>query len=200
VDLDPLFLNRLGPDGVAGTRDDNLRLSTVSPLIDAGFNGGVLADVLDLDGDMDLTEPVPLDVDGSVRFFDLIAPGSGVGVAPVVDLGPFEAVDCDSNGISDGEDVALGAPDCNGNHLPDTCEIELAAGGTCTTVCSKDCNLNGIPDECEPDCNANGHPDDCELARMGGDCNLNGIPDDCDLSAGSSLDADGNGVPDECEG
>jgi hypothetical protein len=62
--------------------------------------------------------------------------------------------------------------DCNGNGVPDDCDID---GGT-----SDDCNGNGIPDECEVD------------------CNLNGVPDDCDIDNGTSDDLDMDGVPDEC--
>ena len=36
IDLDPLFADVLGPDGVGGTEDDNLRLTPGSPCIDAG--------------------------------------------------------------------------------------------------------------------------------------------------------------------
>jgi hypothetical protein len=42
--------------------------------------------------------------------------------------------------------LALGAPDCNDNFIPDACDI---ADGT-----SEDLNGNGIPDECEEDCPA----------------------------------------------
>ncbi len=67
--------------------------------------------------------------------------------------------------------------DCNGNTIPDSCEIASGA--------AMDCNENGIPDDCETlanDCNANGVPDDCELAEN--DCNNNGKLDDCDLAGG----------------
>jgi hypothetical protein len=85
--------------------------------------------------------------------------------------------------------------DCNGNDLPDACDI---AAGTVA-----DCNGNAIPDSCElafNDCNANGVPDDCDLSAGGaGDCNANGIPDSCDIAQGRETDVDGNGVPDSCE-
>ncbi len=104
--------------------------------------------------------------------------------------------DCNGNGLPDACDIADGiAPDCNGNGVVDACE--LAVGG------ALDCNLNGIPDDCDIiggaslDCNADGIPDECQLAEM--DCNLNGIPDDCDIADGTSLDCNENGVPDECD-
>jgi hypothetical protein len=67
---DPLFVNALGPDGVAGTSDDDLRLQPTSPAIDAGVNSAVVT---------------PLDVAGNPRIVD----GNGDGDA-VVDLGAFE--------------------------------------------------------------------------------------------------------------
>ena len=49
---DPLFVDPLGPDGIAGTLDDDLRLSLDSPLINAGDPGFVPdPGVTDLDGD-----------------------------------------------------------------------------------------------------------------------------------------------------
>ena len=65
---------------------------------------------------------------------------------------------------------------------------------------SQDLNVNGIPDECEPDCNGNGVPDDLDLSSGGSqDDNNNTIPDECDINNGSSSDCDGNGVLDELE-
>ena len=60
----------------------------------------------------------------------------------------------------------------------------------------EDCNGNTIPDECEmleelctPD--AENYPG-CL------DCNANGIPDDCDILEMTICDLDANGIPDEC--
>jgi predicted outer membrane repeat protein len=36
IDVDPLFVNPLGPDNIAGTEDDDFRLTSLSPCIDAG--------------------------------------------------------------------------------------------------------------------------------------------------------------------
>lgn len=182
VSVDPLFLDPTGVDGVLGTPDDNLRLASVSLLLDAGDNSGVLLDDFDFDSDGDFLEPIPIDGDRTARFFDSPIADTGVGSAPVVDLGAYEAGDCDSNGINDAEDVFLGASDCNGNHVPDICEIDQADGGLCVKGCASDCNANGIPDECEPDCNGNG------------------TTDACDISGGTSQDTNRNGIPDECEG
>lgn len=98
-------------------------------------------------------------------------------------------------------------PDCNGNGVPDRCDIQDGTSG--------DCDNNGIPDECEDcngnqvadacdiaagtsrDCNANSIADECELT--GRDCNANGILDSCDINGGTSHDCNANRIPDECE-
>ncbi|MBL8860258.1 MAG: thrombospondin type 3 repeat-containing protein [Planctomycetes bacterium] len=49
--------------------------------------------------------------------------------------------DCDNDNIGDVCAIALGAPDCNLNGIPDSCDIANAT--------SMDANSNGIPDECE---------------------------------------------------
>lgn len=102
------------------------------------------------------------------------------------------APDCDGNGLPDACDIASGlALDCNSNGIPDSCDI--------TEGVSTDCNGNGVPDDCDVssasslDCNADGVPDECQV-----DCNANGIPDDCDVNFGTSPDCDADLVPDEC--
>lgn len=50
--------------------------------------------------------------------------------------------DCNANGIDDAIDLSSStSPDCNGNTVPDECDIQ------CT---SSDANGNGVPDECDP--------------------------------------------------
>ena len=92
----------------------------------------------------------------------------------------------------------LESNDCNGNGIPDDCDIETGA--------SLDCNANDWPDECEIaegiafDCNTNGIPDVCDiLTGVSSDCNHNDVPDECDIAAGTSTDCTGNAIPDECE-
>jgi hypothetical protein len=99
--------------------------------------------------------------------------GSGTGF----DLDAIGAVhkvgrDCDSSGTLD---VCEGLPDCDGNALPDSCEIPYEG----------DCNLNGLPD-------------DCDRAAGATDCNHNGLLDECDIAAGTSQDCNTDGFPDEC--
>lgn len=66
--------------------------------------------------------------------------------------------------------------DCNSNGIPDDCDIAVGM--------SQDCNSDGRPDSCDPDCNSNGTSDSCDLfAGTSSDCNSNGVPDECDLSA-----------------
>ena len=78
--------------------------------------------------------------------------------------------DCDNDGQGDACDST---PDCNGNGLPDPCDI---ASGF-----SADVNSNGIPDSCEGDCDDNDLPDTWEVATgRVTDCNSNGVPDTCE--------------------
>lgn len=78
IGADPGFVDDDGDDNVVGTEDDNLRLSASSPCIDAGDNGVVPAGVM-------------ADFDGAGRFSDdPDTPDTGDGIAPIVDMGPFE--------------------------------------------------------------------------------------------------------------
>ena len=82
--------------------------------------------------------------------------------------------------------------DCNGNGVPDECDI---ADGL-----SSDCNFDGSPDQCDPDCDGDGISDVCEvLFGTETDCNGNGVIDACEIAANPSIDCDGDGLPDECQ-
>ena len=83
-DADPLFENAEGADGIFGTEDDDFRLLPGSPAIDAGENRALLFDLLDLDGDGDTREGLPIDLAGRQRIFD-----GGSGTA-LVDVGAYE--------------------------------------------------------------------------------------------------------------
>ncbi|HQL53920.1 MAG TPA: C1 family peptidase [Phycisphaerae bacterium] len=88
------------------------------------------------------------------------------------------------------------APDCNGNNIPDSQDID---GGT-----SLDCNANEVSDECEPggtvDCNQNGVSDLCDIhIGTGADCDANGVLDQCDIASGAGQDCNANGTLDACE-
>ena len=89
-----------------------------------------------------------------------------------------DADDCNGNGISDADEIAGGAPDCDSNGVLDECE---ALNG--------DCDGNGVLDICEtlPDCDADG-VSDCEaIAGGANDCDQDGVPDSC---------TGGPGIPD----
>jgi VCBS repeat-containing protein/predicted outer membrane repeat protein len=79
---DPLFIN-------PGSGD--LRLGETSPAIDAGDNSRVPADIFDLNNNGNTTEPLPYDIAGNSRFVDIPEiVDTGVGTAPIVDMGAFE--------------------------------------------------------------------------------------------------------------
>jgi hypothetical protein len=72
-DANPLFVDAKGADNIAGTLDDNLRLQSGSPAIDAGNNNAVPAGVT-------------TDLKGYPRFVDGNADNNAV-----VDMGAYEA-------------------------------------------------------------------------------------------------------------
>jgi hypothetical protein len=99
INANPLFVDADGPDNIFGTEDDNLRLSDGSPCIDKGNNAGVPADIADLDGNGNTTEPTPLDLDLRPRFVD----GDFNGTI-VVDMGAYEyELDCPYTSDFDGD-------------------------------------------------------------------------------------------------
>jgi uncharacterized repeat protein (TIGR01451 family) len=79
IDIDPLFVDPAGTDGISGTLDDNLRLSAGSPALDVGDNSALPPDVYDLDRDGDTSEPIPIDLGGNPRVTN-----------SVVDMGAYE--------------------------------------------------------------------------------------------------------------
>lgn len=90
--LDPLFADPLGPDGVAGTEDDDLHLNPGSPCIDAGNNNLVPQNRDDIVGDGMTCLRFPADLDGEPRFSDdPQVENSGCGQPVMVDMGVFES-------------------------------------------------------------------------------------------------------------
>jgi hypothetical protein len=90
---DPHFVDSDGADNDPATwQDNNYRLASNSPCIDAGDNvDPALRDPLDLDNDGGVTDPLPTDRDGLARYVD--APGvpdTGRGTAPLIDMGAYE--------------------------------------------------------------------------------------------------------------
>lgn len=94
VSSPPRFVDANGPDDLLGTQDDDVRLAPGSPAIDAA-NGDLLpADLLDADGDGDVTEPIGVDLAFAARAVD--APdyadtGVPAGNGAVPDMGAIEA-------------------------------------------------------------------------------------------------------------
>jgi hypothetical protein len=76
------------------------------------------------------------------------------------------------------------AADCNDNNIVDSTDI--------TAATSVDCDGNAVPDECDiaagaPDCNTNGALDSCEiLINPALDANVNGIIDSCECGLQTS--------------
>ncbi len=96
IALDPCFIY-----AAAG----NLHLKRGSPCIDAGNNAAVPAGVL-------------LDADGKLRFRDdPNTEDTGVGPAPIVDMGAFEYGLTAKFGYVDGKNVKLTQTDCGGNKV-----------------------------------------------------------------------------------
>ena len=88
IDADPLFVDAAGPDSIAGTEDDNLRLQSDSPCIDAADSTPLPA------------ENIGFDIDGNLRFVNLILiSDTGTGPYPYLDMGAYETqFDCNLPG------------------------------------------------------------------------------------------------------
>jgi hypothetical protein len=85
---DPRFVDADGPDNILGTLDDDFRLTTASPYIDAGDNALMPA-------------LFTLDAAAHPRFIDIaLVPDTGIGQPPIIDLGAYETQNCpaDFNG------------------------------------------------------------------------------------------------------
>jgi len=130
----------------------------------------------------------------------LMDPGANVGPCAgsyIVATASYTTVsDCNGNGVPDSCDIDdATSPDCNGNGVPDECDV---AGGT-----SPDCDGNVVPDECDPNCNGDAEPDACEIDVAEQDCNGDGICNAEQITgcAGDSdcADCNANGTPDVCD-
>lgn len=108
------------------------------------------------------------------------------------DLVPDECGDdCNQDGIPDSVQISEG--DCNANGVLDECDLN-ASDPDGDGFVATDCNGNGLPDACEVDCDGNGIPDACDLdaadpdgdGLVAADCDGNGVPDACDIRGGVS--------------
>ena len=96
IGTDPLFADPDGPDGIAGTSDDNLRLLPGSPCIDPGDNTAVPAGIT-------------TDLDGNPRFSnDPGTPDTGSGTPPIVDMGAYEFVYTGPEPVDDLVSISVG--------------------------------------------------------------------------------------------
>jgi len=210
INADPLFVDADGTDNIVGTGDDNLRLSSGSPCIDAGDNAAVPA-------------RISFDLDGNPRFTDLPeSPDTGNGTARLVDMGPYENIglclgdetsgDSDADGRCDNLDVCSGFDDAfddDGDGVPDGCDLCPGFDDS-----DPDSDKDGVPDQCDTcdgfddtlDDDGDGVPDDCDLCPgfddNGPDADSDGVPDACDICEGfddSGPDADNDGVTDLCD-
>ncbi|MFN0137658.1 MAG: hypothetical protein ACKVS9_16255, partial [Phycisphaerae bacterium] len=90
-DIDPRFRDLIGPDGIAGTIDDDLRPIPGGPAVDHGNSSFVPRDLADIDNDGDTIERLPIDLAGNVRIADDPFSADGpFGTPPNVDIGAFE--------------------------------------------------------------------------------------------------------------
>ncbi|GJM18200.1 MAG: hypothetical protein DHS20C14_04130 [Phycisphaeraceae bacterium] len=128
---DPLFADPLGPDGIAGTDDDDFTLLPGSPAIDSGDTTARPAGAdLDLVGNPRLSD-------------DPDTADTGVGTAPIVDRGAFEVqgpastcfADCDANGSLNVDDI-----DC------------FVAAFLTADLAGADCDANGSLNVDDIDC------------------------------------------------
>lgn len=123
IDDDPLFISPLGPDGFANTGDEDFRLRSASPAID---NGQAIEA-----GPVTQLELEQRDAAGFQRFVDF----GGDAIERRIDMGSFEAQDCDADGVDDLLAIAEGdADDCNGDNLIDSCTNDSFLLGTTTRV------------------------------------------------------------------
>ncbi|MBL9148077.1 MAG: hypothetical protein JNM94_05220 [Phycisphaerae bacterium] len=87
---DASFVDADGADDVAGTVDDDLHLRSTSPCIDRASGALLPADASDLDGDGNVAEPLPVDIDGDARAIDDAVENGGVGAVNFIDIGADE--------------------------------------------------------------------------------------------------------------
>ena len=216
IDTDPVFVAN-PDDGGDGWGDDpetagvdeslnddfgDLRLQAGSPCIDAGKNDAVPADVFDLDGDGDITEPVPFDLQGLLRFLDDPATDdTGVGVAPIVDIGAYEyhsalvLGDCDSDGDLDRDDLRKLAK-CTGgvnNDVIESCSCCDMDGDSDVDLVDYSFfqqNMT-VPEFGDGDCDVDGDVDSGDLQTFVGCLSVPGIAAEEGCLC-SDLDGDGD--------
>ncbi|MBN2137611.1 MAG: hypothetical protein JW720_07385 [Sedimentisphaerales bacterium] len=109
LNADPHFVREPnnGGDGWGDDLNDDfgdLHILPGSPCIDTGDNNAILADLGDVDGDANTSEPVPWDLDGDTRVID---GDYDVGSSTIVDIGIDEIIWDGEADIAVGESVTL---------------------------------------------------------------------------------------------
>ena len=143
LDGDPIFQDALGPDGVAGTRDDDPRLATGSPCIDAGDNAAWPVTL------------AALDLDRRSRF---VSDPDG-GSAGRIDIGAFERQKtCTTSAQCDDGLFCNGAEEC--------------VGGACRAGVALDCSdfVGCTRDSCDESSRGCMHQPDGNLCDNGVFC------------------------------
>ncbi|MHC4697027.1 MAG: right-handed parallel beta-helix repeat-containing protein [Planctomycetota bacterium] len=153
IDDDPLFV-RDPDDGGDGWGDDpatggideganddfgDLRLQPGSPAIDAADNTALPAGIT-------------ADLDGYTRFLDdPDVDDTGVGPAPIVDMGPYEAQGCTDNTDCDDGNVCTDDTCDAGACLPSDNSAPCDDGDPCTTgdICSGGACVSSPPLDCD---------------------------------------------------
>jgi hypothetical protein len=150
INADPLFVDPDGPDNDPETwADNNYRLTSGSPCIDAGDNTAVPPDTQDLDGDGNTSEPLPFDLDGNRRFVDdPDTPDTGNGPPPIVDMGAFE-LQVDAGGCTR-QPAWVCDGDVDGNGAVNPVDVGLVQAAFCVAgscaeqdLCQYDLDCNG---------------------------------------------------------
>jgi hypothetical protein len=140
TDAAPGFADPDGPDDDPATWEDNDFRLGAPTCIDAGSNDAVLPDVADLDGDDDMEEPLPVDLDGLPRFADVPGtPDAGQGTPPIVDMGAYEfEATIPLIGFSPAT-LEFSAPESGPDPVEQVLVIRNAGGGTLNWEISEDC-------------------------------------------------------------
>ncbi|MDX2116600.1 MAG: GC-type dockerin domain-anchored protein [Planctomycetota bacterium] len=99
----PTFKNPSGPDGVQGTMDDDWSLDRSSAGVDAGNNSLLPIDYFDTNANGSTGDLLPFDLAGLKRRVDVgTKADTGLGTAPIVDMGAYETPYCPADFNNDG--------------------------------------------------------------------------------------------------
>lgn len=132
INVNPSFADADGADGIFGTLDDDLRLTTGSPSIDKG-NDNFVTSPSDLDGN-DRISGCAVDQGA----FEFQSPLIDCNADLIPDHCQLAGNDCNANMIPDDCETAI--LDCNANGIPDDCDVQSPGA---------DLNGDGVPDECQ---------------------------------------------------